>query len=244
MTAQWPLPSLTDLIVDIYADGADKAEMLEMYALPYIRGFTTNPTLMRRAGITNYRAFALDVLQEIPDRPISFEVFSDDPAEMERQALEITSWGENVFVKIPVTTVEGVPCFPLIKSLASKGVKMNVTAITTLNQVSGVVANLDGEVPACVSVFAGRIADTGRDPLPLMEAALALIRMCPAAKLIWASPRELLNVVQAARMGCDIITVTSDLLKKLPILGKDLSAYSLETVRMFSEDARAAGFSL
>jgi transaldolase len=218
--------------------------MLEMYAKPFIKGLTTNPTLMRKAGIADYKAFSLDILEAIPNRPVSLEVFTDDFAEMERQALEIASWGKNVYVKIPVTNTKREASCNLIKKLAAKKVKLNVTAMMTLAQVRDVVAALDPEVPSYVSVFAGRIADTGEDPVPLMATALELLKAAPAAELIWASPRELLNIFQADAIGCHIITVTNELLKKLHLVGKDLDDYSLETVKMFFDDARAAGFKL
>jgi len=233
-----------DLKVKIFADGADLKGMLEMYAKPYIKGFTTNPTLMRKAGISDYRAFAKEVLAAIPDRPISFEVFSDDFTEMERQAREIASWGSNVNVKIPVTNTQGEPSYGLIRVLAQAGIKLNVTALFTLEQVRDVVAHLDPKTPAFISVFAGRIADTGRDPMPLMAAAHALVHTLPHAELIWASPRELLNVFHAEAVGCDIITVTNDVLAKLSNVGKDLAQFSLETVKMFRDDAVKAGFKL
>ena len=232
------------LKVKIFADGADKAGMLEMYAKPFIKGLTTNPTLMRKAGITDYKAFARDVLEAIPDRPISFEVFSDEFAEMERQALEIAGWGENVYVKIPVTNTRSEPSYDLVRRLAKRNVKLNVTAMMTLSQVRDVVAALNPETPSYVSVFAGRIADTGRDPVPLMAAAVELLRQNPNAELIWASPRELLNIFQADAIGCHVITVTNDILKKLDLVGFDLDTYSLDTVKMFHRDASAAGFQL
>jgi transaldolase len=235
---------MEELSVKIFADGADKAGMLEMYAKPFIKGLTTNPTLMRKAGIADYKAFSLDILEAIPNRPVSLEVFTDDFAEMERQALEIASWGKNVYVKIPVTNTKREASCNLIKKLAAKKVKLNVTAMMTLAQVRDVVAALDPEVPSYVSVFAGRIADTGEDPVPLMATALELLKAAPAAELIWASPRELLNIFQADAIGCHIITVTNELLKKLHLVGKDLDDYSLETVKMFFDDARAAGFKL
>ena len=235
---------VAELRVKIFADGADLAGMLEMARQPFIRGLTTNPTLMRKAGIADYRAFAAQVLREIRDKPISFEVFSDDFPDMERQALEIAGWGSNVYVKIPVTNTQGAPASPLVKRLASRGVKLNVTALMTLGQVREVVAALDPAVPSYVSVFAGRIADTGRDPVPMMAAAVELLRAAPSAELIWASPRELLNVFQADAVGCHVITVTNDVLKKLSLVGKDLSDYSLETVKMFHDDASAAGYRL
>jgi len=218
--------------------------MLEMYAKPYIKGLTTNPTLMKKAGITDYRAFCKDILAHIKDKPLSFEVFSDDFAEMEHQALEIASWGNNVYVKIPVTNTKLEPCYRLVKRLTSQKVKINVTAITTMTQVRDVVASLDPGVPSYVSVFAGRIADTGRDPVPMMAAAVELLKVAPAAELIWASPRELLNIFQADEIGCQIITVTNDILKKLSMIGYDLQSYSLDTVKMFYNDAVSAGFKL
>lgn len=235
---------VADLKIKIFADGADVKGMVEMYDKPFIKGFTTNPTLMRKAGIKDYRAFAKEVLAAIPDRPISFEVFSDDFAQMERQAKEIASWGPNVNVKIPVTNTRGEPAYPLIRKLAAGGIAVNVTAVFTLEQVRDVVAHLDPKTPALVSVFAGRIADTGRDPMPLMAAAHALVHTHPRAELIWASPRELLNVFHAEAVQCDIITVTNDVLAKLTNVGKDLGQFSLETVQMFRTDAEKAGFEL
>jgi transaldolase len=239
-----PMTSVADLKVKIFADGADKAGMLEMYAQPYISGFTTNPTLMHKAGLTDYRAFAKDVLAAIPDRPISFEVFADDFADMERQAREIATWGEHVYVKIPVTNTRREPAYELVHRLSHAGVKLNVTAILTLAQVRDVVLALSGGAPSCVSVFAGRIADTGVDPVPLMSAAVELLQLAPGAELIWASPRELLNIFQADAIGCHIITVTNDILKKLALVGKDLGDYSLDTVQMFFNDGKKAGFTL
>jgi transaldolase len=233
-----------DLRTKIFADGAELAGMLELYRQSHIKGFTTNPTLMRKAGVSDYRQFARQVLDAIPDRPISFEVFSDEFADMERQARDIATWGEHVYVKIPVTNTRREPAFDLIHRLSHAGVKVNVTAITTLPQVRSVVAALTGGAPSNVSVFAGRIADTGRDPVPLMTEAVEILCAEPKAELIWASPRELLNVFQADAIGCHIITVTHDILKKLSLVGKDLDDYSLDTVKMFYEDARAAGFSL
>jgi transaldolase len=232
------------LKVKIFADGADKTGMLDMYRNPLIQGFTTNPTLMRNAGVADYQEFARDILQAIPDRPISFEVFSDDFDEMQRQAEKITCWGQNVYVKIPVTNTRGQPSIDLVHDLARAGVKLNVTALLTLDQVRDVSAALAGGPPACVSVFAGRIADTGRDPVPLMAAAVEQLRMYPNVELIWASPRELLNIFQADAIGCHIITATNDILKKLALVGKDLHEYSLDTVKMFREDAVKARFSL
>ena len=232
------------LKVKIFADGADKAGMLEMYAKPYIKGLTTNPTLMRKAGLTDYRAFAKDILKVIPDKPISFEVFSDEFADMERQAMEIAGWGNNVYVKIPVTNTRRENSYELVRKLAKRKVKINVTAIMTLAQVKDVVAALDPATPSYVSVFAGRIADTGRDPVPHMAEAVKLLKVNPKAELIWASPRELLNILQADAIGCHIITVTNDILKKLSLVGFDLDDYSLDTVKMFYNDAVAAGFKL
>ena len=233
---------ITELSVKIFADGADKAGMLEMAEKPSIQGLTTNPTLMRKAGITDYRAFALDVLEYIRDKPISFEVFSDDFIEMERQANEIASWGSNVYVKIPVTNTKREPAYELIERLAGNRIKLNVTAIMTLSQVEAVVDKLDSEIASYVSVFAGRIADTGRDPVPLMSKAVEIVNTNPKAELIWASPRELLNIFQADAIGCHVITVTNDVLKKLELVGKDLGDYSLDTVKMFYTDATSAGF--
>jgi len=236
--------TMPDLTVSLFADGADVAGMVDMYRRPWIKGFTTNPTLMRKAGVTDYRAFAREVLAAIPDRPISFEVFSDDFDEMARQAREIASWGDNVNVKIPVTNTQGEPSYALIRQLSAVGIKLNVTAVFTLDQVGDVVAHLDPATPAYVSVFAGRIADTGRDPMPHMAAALELVHVHPKAELIWASPREVLNVFHADAVGCDIITVTNDLLAKLSAYGKDLGQFSLETVQMFRTDAVKAGYRL
>jgi transaldolase len=238
------MTAIPKLKIKLFADGADKKGMLEMYERPWIQGFTTNPTLMRKAGVTDYRAFAREVLGAISDRPISFEVFSDEFAEMDRQAREIASWGKNVYVKIPVTNTRGQPSYELVQQLSRAGIKLNVTAVFTLEQVRDVVAHLDPGTPAYVSVFAGRIADTGRDPMPHMAAALALVHMLPSAELIWASPRELLNVFHAEAVGCDIITMTNDLLAKLTSAGKDLAQFSLETVKMFHDDAVKAGFTL
>jgi len=238
------MTAVADLKVKIFADGADVAGMVEMYKKPFVKGFTTNPTLMRKAGISDYRAFAREVLAQIPDRPISFEVFSDDMPEMERQAQEIASWGKNVNVKIPVTNTQGEPTYKLIHKLSHAGIQLNVTAVFTLEQVRDIVANLSPKTPAYVSVFAGRIADTGLDPMPLMAAARALVHMLPHGELIWASPRELLNVFHAEAVNCDIITVTNDVLAKLSNVGKDLAQFSLETVRMFRDDAVKAGYTL
>ena len=238
------MKKIEELNVKIFADGADKEGMLEMYAKPFIKGFTTNPTLMRKAGIGDYKAFAKEVIQAIPDLPISFEVFSDEFTDMERQAMEIASWGDNVYVKIPVTNTRGQPCYELVRKLTKSCVKVNVTALMTLDQVRDVVAVLDFDTPSYVSVFAGRVADTGRDPVPMMAAAVELLNIRPKAELIWASPRELLNIFQADTIGCHVITVTNDTLKKLALVGRDLNEYSLDTVKMFFQDARGAGFDL
>ncbi|MBI1896860.1 MAG: transaldolase [Acidobacteria bacterium] len=235
---------VTELKVKIFADSADKKQMLALYDNPLIQGFTTNPTLMRKAGITDYESFARDVLDLIRDRPISFEVFADEFAEMERQAYRIASWGDNVYVKIPVTNTRREPATDLIAKLTAAGVKLNVTALLTLDQVRDVAAALAGGAPACVSVFAGRIADTGRDPVPLMADAVEMLAPHPNLELIWASPRELLNVFHADAIGCHIITVTSDILCKLSLVGKALDEYSLDTVRMFFDDAQRSGFVL
>ncbi|MDH3470886.1 MAG: transaldolase [Acidimicrobiia bacterium] len=232
------------LRVKIFADGADRAQMLELYENPLIKGFTTNPTLMRKAGINDYEAFARDLLDTIVDRPISFEVFSDDFADMERQGLKISSWGDNVYVKIPVTDTRGDRSDDVIKRLTQQGVKVNVTALMTLDQVKWVTDSIEGGPPAFISIFAGRIADTGRDPVPLMSEAVELARPAGNAELIWASPREVLNILQADAVGCHIITATHDVLKKLPTLGKDLEEFSLDTVKMFHSDSTAAGYSV
>jgi transaldolase len=218
--------------------------MIDLYRKPYIKGFTTNPTLMRKSGINDYRAFAMEVLQAIPDRPISFEVFSDEFEDMERQAREIASWGDHVYVKIPVTNTRRESACDLVRRLSHAGVKLNVTALLTLDQVRDVTAAVAGGAPACISVFAGRIADTGYDPVPLMAAAVELMRLAPNAELIWASPRELLNIFHADAIGCHIITVTHDILKKLSLVEYDLRDYSLDTVKMFHADAKQAGFTL
>ncbi|HTU47725.1 MAG TPA: transaldolase [Bryobacteraceae bacterium] len=238
------MKAVSDLKVKIFADGADKATILDLYSKPWIKGFTTNPTLMRKAGVTDYEAFARDILTIIQDRPISFEVFADDFPEMERQAREIATWGNNVFVKIPVTNTRRECSLELIANLARANIQMNVTALLTLDQVRDVCAALRGKAPACVSLFAGRVADTGCDPVPLMQAAVEIVRMYPNVELIWASPRELLNIFQADTIGCHIITVTNDILQKLSLVGKDLHDYSLDTVRMFYQDALKSGFRL
>ena len=238
------MKKVEELKVKIFADGADKSAMLEMYKKPFIKGLTTNPTLMNKAGIRDYRAFCKDILLSIKDKPLSFEVFSDDFKEMERQALEIASWGDNVYVKIPITNTKSETCYALVKKLAKEKVKLNVTALMTLGQVSHVVESLDTSVPSYISIFAGRVADTGRDPLPMMSEALNRMKVNPLSELIWASPRELLNIFQADDIGCHVITVTNDILKKLSLVGYDLDKYSLDTVKMFYNDAVVAGFKL
>lgn len=235
---------LSDLKIKLFADGADKTAMLELYSQPHIKGFTTNPSLMRKAGITDYERFARDVLEHITDLPISFEVFADDFDEIYTQACHIASWADNVFVKVPVTNTKGKPAYPVIRQLSEAGIKLNVTAVMTLEQVAAAVKALERGNSACISVFAGRIADTGRDPVPLMKEAVEMLSANSQLELIWASPRELLNVFQADAIGCHIITATRDILAKLDLLGKDLTGYSLETVKMFHEDAAASGFSL
>jgi len=238
------LMQLADLKVKLFADGADRAGILRMYADPLIRGFTTNPTLMRQAGVTDYEAFAKDIVSEVPDRPISLEVFADEFAEMERQALKISRWGENVYTKIPVTNTRRESSLDLVCRLARQGVKLNVTALMTLQQVKEVGAALASGPPAYVSMFAGRIADTGRDPVPMMAEAVDILRPYANIELIWASPRELLNIFQADSVGCHIITATHDLLHKLALVGKDLDEHSLDTVKMFNRDAAQAGYEL
>lgn len=238
------MKELDHLRVKIFADGADKAGMIEMASHPYVKGLTTNPTLMKKAGIKNYKAFALEILSEIKDKPISFEVFSDDFSQMERQANEIASWADNVYIKIPISNTKQQPCYQLVEKLSKKEIKLNITAIMTPDQVRDVVNSIDPYVPSYISVFAGRVADTGRDPLPIMQASLELLKIAPAAELIWASPRELLNIFQANDIGCHIITVTNDIIKKLELFNYDLNKYSLDTVKMFYQDALAAGFEL
>ena len=238
------MKSVSDLKVQIFADGADKASMLDLYRQSYIKGFTTNPTLMRKAGVTDYERFAREILQSIPDRPISFEVFADDEIEMERQARKIARWASNVYVKIPVTNTRSQPMDNLIRRLSADGIQVNATALLALDQVRHVAQALRGGAPSYISVFAGRVADTGRDPVPLMKSALELMAPEPRCQLVWASPRELLNIFQADEIGCHIITVTSDVLKKISLIGKDLHEYSLETVRMFHNDAAHSKFKL
>jgi len=238
------MKTLSELKIKIFADGAVIADMVEMYRNPLIKGFTTNPTLMRKAGITDYAAFAREAVAAIPDRPLSFEVFSDDLAEMKRQALLIRGWGENIYVKLPITNTQGISTAEIARELTLAGVKLNITAMMTFEQVYEMSTALLGGAPCFLSVFAGRVADTGRDPLPIMTSCVELLRLRPGQELIWASPRELLNVFQADEIGCHIITVTVDILRKLNATGKDLGQFSLETVRMFYEDAQKAGFQL
>jgi len=238
------MKTVLDLKVKIFADGADRDGMLEMASKPFIKGLTTNPTLMRKAGITSYKDFALEILSEVKNKPISFEVFSDDFDEMERQALEIADWGENVYVKIPVMNTKQEPAYDLVEKLSNQGVKLNITALMTNIQVRSVAARLSKSIPSYISVFAGRVADTGRDPVPQMRDAVEFLKEMPNVELIWASPRELLNIFQADDVGCHIITVTNEVLKKLELVGKSLDEYSLETVKMFYSDAVKAGYKL
>lgn len=235
-------PRINDLKIKLFADGANIQEMVEMAQKPYISGLTTNPTLMKKAGVVNYVSFAKQVLKEITKKPISFEVFSDDFQEMVDQALRISSWGENVFVKIPITNTKGKSSAGVVKFLSDKGVKVNVTALMVTRQVEETIRVLNTETPSCISVFAGRIADTGRDPIEIMRESLKLLNGRSNTELIWASPRELLNVFQADQIGCHIITATDDILNKLKLIGKDLSEYSVETVEMFFRDALNAGY--
>jgi transaldolase len=234
--------SVEKMKIKIFADGADLTSMVEMASKPFISGLTTNPTLMKKAGITDYVKFAKNVLKEIPNKPISFEVFSDDLEEMKYQGQKIASWGENVYVKVPITNTLGESTKGVISHLASNGVKVNVTAVMTCEQVKYVIEYLQPNVESVVSVFAGRIADTGVDPMPIMKQSLSILRDNEKAELIWASPRELLNVIQAESIGCQIITATSDILKKLDLIGMDLNLYSLDTVRMFYNDAKSSEY--
>ena len=238
------MPTVDQLKVKIFADGADKAGMLEMYKNPNVKGFTTNPTLMRKAGVTDYEAAAKDILAAIPDRSISFEVFADDFSEMERQARRITTWGKHVSVKIPITNTKKESAIPLVRKLSQDGIALNVTAMFTLEQVQAVVDAVKGGAPCFVSVFAGRIADTGIDPVPIMAESVKRLKAAPNTELIWASPRELLNIFQADEIGCQVITVTNDIIKKLSLVGKDQNEYSLDTVKMFYDDGKAAGYKL
>jgi transaldolase len=235
---------LSELKVKIFGDGADIASILELSRKPFIKGFTTNPTLMRKAGIPDYEAFAAQILQHISDRPVSFEVIADDAETMEWQARHIATWGPNVYVKIPITNTRREPMFRLIQRLSRDGIQVNVTAVLTLEQVREVAQALHGGAPSNISVFAGRIADTGRDPVPVMSEALDILRSSEKTELIWASPRELLNVFQADQIGCHIITVTNDILQKISLIGKDLRDFSLETVKMFYEDGVKSGYTL
>ncbi|MDB9985980.1 transaldolase [Pelagibacterales bacterium] len=235
---------IENMNIKIFADGADKKDMLEMNSKQFVKGLTTNPTLMRKAGIKDYSSFCKDILTEIPNKPLSFEVFSDDFSEMERQALEISSWGENVYVKIPITNTKKEPSYELVKNLVAQKVKVNVTALMTIQQVTKVSEVLSPEIPSYVSVFAGRIADTGKDPVPVMSESVDILKSNNSAELIWASPRELLNIFQADEIGCHIITVTNDILKKLSLIDYDLDEYSLDTVKMFYKDAVAANYKL
>ena len=237
--------TLHTLQIHIYADGADKAGILELYAQPYIKGLTTNPTLMKKAGIKDYEAFARDILQTVTAKPISLEVFSDDFPEMKRQALKIAGWGKNVYVKIPITNSRGETSIPLIRELSHQGVQLNITAILTLEQVRQVAAALDPKVPSVVSIFAGRIADTGVDPMPIMRESRKILAGQPKTELLWASVREVLNIVQAEQSGCHIVTVQHDILAKAAkLLSMDLAALSLDTVKMFANDAASAGYQL
>ena len=238
------MKKIEDLKVKIFSDGADKEDMLDMASKTFIRGLTTNPTLMKKAGIKDYEAFAKDILSTIKEKPISFEVFSDDFDEMEKQAMKITSWADNVYVKIPVTNTKKESSKELIKRLVEKKVKLNITAIMTLDQVKTVLSVLDNKVPSIISVFAGRIADTGKDPIPLMKECLTEMKINPKSELLWASPRELLNIIQADQIGCHIITATKDIIKKLKLANYDLEDYSLDTVKMFYNDAVDAGFKI
>jgi transaldolase len=238
------MKTIEQLKVKIFADGAELDGILELYRNPYITGFTTNPTLMRKSGISDYEKFSRQVLEHIPDRPISFEVFSDEFDEMERQARKIAAWGGNVYVKIPVTNTRRESSVELVRRLAMEGIQLNVTALMTLEQVKIISAALENHAPSYISVFAGRIADTGRDPMPLMKEAVQIMSPHQSQELIWASPRELLNIFHADEIGCHVITVTHDILKKLVLAGKDLDEYSLDTVKMFHEDALKAGYQL
>lgn len=237
-------PTVDQLKIKIFADGADLNSIKESAKNPLVKGFTTNPTLMRQAGVSDYKAFALEVLKVVPELPVSFEVFADDFPTMEQQGREIASWGKNVYVKVPVTNTKGEFAGPLLANLSRAGVQLNVTAIMTLDQVSRVGEALAPNTPAVVSVFAGRIADTGRDPVPLMKECVRILKSRPKAELLWASPREVLNIFQGDEIGCHIITVTADHIKKLSLVGKDLDGYSRETVSMFYKDASAAGYSI
>jgi len=236
--------SVSDLSVKIFADGADIKGMVEMYKKPFISGFTTNPTLMKKAGVKNYKEFAQEVLIQIKDKPVSFEVFTDDFGEMERQAKEIATWGKNVFVKIPITNTKGIYSDDVVEKLSLSNVKVNVTAVMSIEQVKKITPALAKGAGGYISIFAGRIADTGVEPIFIMKEALEILAEYDNIELIWASPRELLNIIQAHEINCDIITVTNDILKKLELLGKDLNEFSLDTVKMFFNDAKSVGYSL
>ena len=238
------MKKIEDLKVKIFSDGADKEDMLDMASKTFIRGLTTNPTLMKKAGIKDYEAFAKDILSTIKEKPISFEVFSDDFNEMEKQAMKITSWADNVYVKIPITNTKKESSKELIKRLAEKKVKLNITAIFTVDQVKTALAALDNNVPSIISVFCGRIADTGRDPIPLMNDCLNEMKINSKSELLWASPRELINIIQADKIGCHIITVSNDIIKKLQFINYDLEKYSLDTVKAFYKDAVDANFKI
>jgi transaldolase len=228
--------NLENLNIKLFADGADLKNIIEFNNQSYISGFTTNPTLMMSSGVSNYKSFAKEIIKNIGNKPISFEVLSDDFNEMERQGKEIASWGENVYVKIPISNCAGEPTTE-VKKLVKQGCKLNITAVMTIGQIKSVVDHLDSDIPSYVSIFGGRIADTGQDPVETFQKALNILMDLPKCEIIWASPRELLNIFQAERVGCHIITLTNDLLKKISLLGKDLSEYSLDTVKMFVEDA-------
>ena len=236
------MSDLSQLNTKIFADGADLDEMIKMYNNPLIKGLTTNPTLMRKSGITSYVKFAKEVLAQVKEKPISFEVFSDDFDEMEIQAEQISSWGENVYVKIPITNSKGITSQGLVRKLIEKRIKVNVTAIMTVNQVKLISETLDTNVPSFVSIFAGRIADTGRDPIRIIKESIEVLKPVSSSQLIWASPRELLNIFQASEIGCHVITATTDILKKLELVGYDLEQYSLDTVKMFYRDAVESKF--
>ncbi len=235
---------IEQLKVKIFLDGASKADLLELQDKPYIKGLTTNPSLMRKEGVADYQIFASEMLELFPNRPISFGVFSDDFLEMEQQALQIASWGENVYVKIPIINTQRESAYALIRKLSAQKIKLNITAVMTLEQVHQATKALAKDVPSYISIFAGRIADTGRDPIPAIKAALEIIKESPLVELIWASPRELFNIFQADTLGCHVITLTKDILQKLPLIGYNLEDYSLDTVKMFSKDAFEAGLKL
>ena len=236
--------NISSLKIKIFADGADMESIRNLYSNPLVKGFTTNPTLMRKAGISDYEAFGREVLETVPDRPVSLEVFADEPSEMIEQGRKISTWGSNVNIKIPITTTTGESTENVIRTLSDEGVVVNVTAIMTITQVALVANCLNKDISAIISVFAGRLADTGRDPIPHMQECLKCLEGRPKAELLWASPRELLNIFQADKLGCHIITVTSDVLKKMSLIGKDLNEYSLETVKMFRNDAISAGYKI